>query len=65
MLHVPQITPAKLARSKQPFSNPEWLFELKWDGVRCFIFRDRRGVIRLVSRNEKPLDERFATQDSD
>jgi bifunctional non-homologous end joining protein LigD len=42
-----------------PFSRAGWLFEPKWDGVRCLVFRDRGGVVRLVSRNEKSLNERF------
>lgn len=43
---------------RQPFSNPEWLYEPKWDGFRaiCF-FQD--GRIRFLSRNRKSLTERF------
>src|SRR3989442_12968234 len=35
----------------EPFSNPEWIFETKWDGFRsiCFI---RHGKARFVSRNQ-------------
>ncbi len=34
-----------------PFSNPEWIFETKWDGFRsiCFV---KNGKVRLVSRNQ-------------
>lgn len=34
-----------------PFSDPEWIFETKWDGFRsvCFI---KNGKARFVSRNE-------------
>jgi bifunctional non-homologous end joining protein LigD len=34
-----------------PFSDPDWLFETKWDGVRaiCFI---RNGKARFISRNQ-------------
>jgi len=38
----------------QPFSDPEWVFEQKLDGVRCLAFRDG-GAVRLMSRNRKPL----------
>lgn len=40
----------------EPFSNPEWIFETKWDGFRatCFI---KDGAARLVSRNQ--LDMTF------
>ena len=34
-----------------PFSNPEWIFETKWDGFRsvCFV---KNGEARFVSRNQ-------------
>lgn len=34
----------------EPFSNPEWIFETKWDGFRavCFV---QNGSARFVSRN--------------
>ncbi len=42
----------------EPFSDPDWLFENKWDGVRalCYI---NDGEMRLVSRNEKELGFRY------
>lgn len=47
---------AKLAR-RIP-DGDTWLFEPKWDGFRCIIFRD--GVdIELVSRKLKPLNRYF------
>jgi len=35
-----------------------WLFEPKWDGFRCIVFRDGDEVI-LGSRNERPLTRYF------
>jgi hypothetical protein len=32
---LPSITPAKLARSLEPFDDPAWLFELKHDGFQA------------------------------
>jgi bifunctional non-homologous end joining protein LigD len=43
---------------RQPFSNPEWLFEPKWDGFRAICFL-RDGSVRFVSRNRKSLTEKF------
>ena len=31
-----------------------WLFEPKWDGCRCVVFRDG-DQIELASRNERPF----------
>lgn len=36
----------------------EWLYEVKWDGFRALILKDARGL-RLLSRNNKSLAERF------
>ena len=47
---------AKLAR-KVPVGDG-WLFEPKWDGFRCIIFRDG-DRLELVSRNLKPLARYF------
>jgi bifunctional non-homologous end joining protein LigD len=44
------ITPAKLARSLEPFDDPEWLFELKHDGFRSLAYLED-GRCRLVSRH--------------
>jgi ATP-dependent DNA ligase len=47
---------AKLAR-KIP-DGDGWLFEPKWDGFRCVVFRDG-DRLELVSRNLKPLSRYF------
>jgi ATP-dependent DNA ligase len=35
-----------------------WLYEPKWDGFRCIVFRDGDEVV-LDSRNERPLTRYF------
>lgn len=42
----------------EPFSDPDWVFERKLDGVRCLAFRDRSPV-RLLSRNRKTLNDTY------
>jgi bifunctional non-homologous end joining protein LigD len=41
-----------------PFSNPEWIFETKWDGFRsiCFV---RNGRARFVSRNQIEMTPQY------
>jgi len=46
---LPEIQPAKLARSLQPFDDPDWLFELKHDGFRSLAYLENAHC-RLVSR---------------
>jgi bifunctional non-homologous end joining protein LigD len=47
---LPHFQPLPLDRTRAPFSNPDWLFEIKWDGFRALLYSDKDGV-RLVSRN--------------
>jgi bifunctional non-homologous end joining protein LigD len=44
--------------ANEPFSDPDWLFETKWDGVRaiCFI---REGKARFVSRNQLEMTPQY------
>ena len=47
-----------LARTAEaPFSSPDWLFEVKWDGIRAIAFTV--GGFSLLSRNGKEMADRF------
>jgi bifunctional non-homologous end joining protein LigD len=52
------IEPMKAVLHDQPFSDPDWIYERKLDGVRCVAFRTPQGV-RLLSRNDKPLNNSY------
>jgi bifunctional non-homologous end joining protein LigD len=43
---------------EKPFDDPDWLFEIKWDGYRAIAFFED-GRIRLVSRNQNDLTPRY------
>ena len=43
---------------EEPFSDPDWLFELKWDGVRAVSFVDD-GDCRLQSRMGRDMTDRY------
>jgi bifunctional non-homologous end joining protein LigD len=47
----PKITPLQPVDQKEPFDNPEWLFELKHDGFRALAYVER-GRCRLLSRKD-------------
>jgi ATP-dependent DNA ligase len=49
-VHLPHFQPLPLSRARAPFSHPDWIFEVKWDGFRALLHSDEDGV-RLVSRN--------------
>jgi bifunctional non-homologous end joining protein LigD len=40
----------------EPFSDPDWIYERKLDGVRCLAHRDRGGAIQLVSRTDRSMN---------
>jgi bifunctional non-homologous end joining protein LigD len=40
------------------FSDPAWIFERKFDGIRCLSFR-HGSVVRLMSRNRERLDSTY------
>src|SRR3954452_9418461 len=44
----------------ESFSDPDWIYERKLDGIRCVAIRDG-GPVRLLSRNDLSLNGRFPT----
>jgi bifunctional non-homologous end joining protein LigD len=50
------VTLAKLA--DKPFSDPNWLFEIKWDGIRTVAFVEN-GDVRLFSRSKRDVTAEF------
>jgi len=43
----------------QPFDDPKWLWELKWDGYRALAQIDPEGHVALVSRNGQDFTPKF------
>ena len=54
-----KITPMLASLCEKPFDDPNWLFEIKWDGYRAVAFLGD-GDVRLVSRNHNDLTARFS-----
>jgi bifunctional non-homologous end joining protein LigD len=52
------IQPMLATSVDEPFDDPEWLFEIKWDGYRAIAFVTE-GKVRLVSRNQNDLTARY------
>ena len=44
--------------STKPFDDPEWIFEIKWDGYRAIATIDA-GRVNLRSRNGLSLDSKY------
>src|ERR1700730_772918 len=45
-----ELRPMQAASAEAPFSSPDYLFEVKWDGLRCLVFRDPDGRVNLRDR---------------
>jgi ATP-dependent DNA ligase len=57
-LPVPFPLKPMLAKPNDGIPEGDWLFEPKWDGFRCVVFRDG-DEIELGSRNQRPLTRYF------
>ena len=54
---MPPVRPM-LAKLSHELPSGDWIFEPKWDGFRCVVFRDG-DEIELGSRNERPMSRYF------
>src|SRR5882672_6367455 len=45
-----EMRPMQAASAEAPFSSPDYLFEVKWDGLRCIVFKDSAGHVHLQDR---------------
>ena len=53
-----RVEPMKAVLTDERFSDPEWIYERKLDGIRCIAIKGERNV-RLLSRNDLSLNARF------
>jgi len=52
------VQPMLASIAEEPFDDPNWLFEIKWDGYRVVSFIEN-GTVRMVSRNQNDLGPRY------
>ena len=52
------VVPALATLAEKPFSDPDWLFEIKWDGVRT-LARVKDRQLRLWSRSEREITREY------
>lgn len=51
-------SPMLATLTDKPFSDPDWIFEAKWDGYRAIAILDGKYP-KLFSRNDKSFEEKF------
>jgi bifunctional non-homologous end joining protein LigD len=54
-----KVDPMLATLTAEPFDQPGWLFEIKWDGYRAVAEVSKKGV-KLYSRNQLDFTEMFA-----
>ncbi|WP_179413295.1 DNA ligase D [Mucilaginibacter sp. E4BP6] len=52
------IQPMKATLVDEPFDDPNWVYEVKWDGYRA-IATINKGEVELISRNNKTFNDKF------
>jgi len=53
-----RVSPMLTTLVNKPFDDPDWLFEVKWDGYRAIAIMNAKSVA-LQSRNDKSFNEKF------
>ena len=53
-----RVIPALATLAEKPFSDPEWLFEIKWDGVRT-LARIKGHQLKLWSRSQRDITREY------
>ena len=56
------IKPMKATLIDEPFDDPDWLYEVKWDGYRA-IAKVSKTDVKLISRNNIPFDKYYPLVD--
>ncbi|MDB5158121.1 MAG: ligD [Mucilaginibacter sp.] len=52
------IKPMKATLVDAPFDDPDWVYEVKWDGYRAIAVIEKKGA-ELISRNNIPFDKYY------
>lgn len=54
-----QYRPMLAESAREPFSSEDWIFEIKWDGIRAVSYLDKDGGLSIKSRNGLELSQNF------
>ena len=54
-----KIKPMLATPVDKAFNNKDWVFEIKWDGVRAIVFKENDNEITLQSKNGNDITTRY------
>ena len=57
-LLFPNIKPMLASPSDKAFNSKDWVFEIKWDGVRAILFKNKKNI-KIQSRNGNDITARY------
>ena len=57
------VRPMQASTAEAPFSSPDYLFEVKWDGIRSVLFVEADGSVRVQDRGLTDVTEFFPEMD--
>nr|WP_256537291.1 DNA ligase D [Mucilaginibacter aquariorum] len=58
------VKPMKATLVDEPFDEPGWIFEVKWDGYRAVAIIDKNDDAQLISRNNLPFEKYYPINDA-
>jgi bifunctional non-homologous end joining protein LigD len=58
-----KVKPMKATLVDKPFDDPDWLYEVKWDGYRAIAVIGKNGA-ELISRNNLPFEKYYPISDA-
>jgi ATP-dependent DNA ligase len=62
LMTLPRVRPIIPTWRKEPFDNPDWLFELKYDSFRALLYLEKgKGRFIPHSSDEVPILSELAT----
>jgi DNA ligase D-like protein (predicted ligase) len=53
------VRPMQAVAAEAPFRSEEYFFEVKWDGLRCLLFIDSTGEVRIQDRGLNDLTDKL------
>jgi len=52
IFEMKSIAPMLIAEERPAFDSPDWIYELKLDGIRCVVYLDKSGTVLRNKRNK-------------
>ena len=55
LFETKHIDPMLIAENEEPFADPDYLYEMKWDGERCVAYLDSKEGTELRNKRHMPM----------